>query len=466
MTEVVVLGAGPAGLATAWRAARAGHEVTVLEAADHVGGMAASTTLAGLRVDLGSHRLHRSTAPAVLSALRTLLGDDLQERPRHGRINLAGRWLSFPLRSTELLTRLPPRVAAGAALDAAAAPWRRARGDTFADVVSAGLGPTVAGAFYDPYIRKIWGVPPDRLAGDLARRRVSASGPADVARRLVHRRDGRGRTFLYPQGGFGRISEVLADAAVDAGATLRLGTAVAAVAPGPDRVQVTTADRVVEADRVLSTLPLTALARMTTPRPPIDVALAADGLAHRGLVLVYLVLDRQRWTEFDAHYFPDLDVPMARLSEPRNYRDDPSDPADVTVLCAEVPCTVGDATWTAEPADLGGQVADSLARLGLPDATPVATEVRRLPRVYPIYHPGFAWDLSRVEMWLADQPRLVTLGRQGLFVPDNTHHALAMGWAAASALGSSTVGAGADRGWDEEAWSAALARFRTHVVED
>ncbi|MPZ96553.1 MAG: FAD-dependent oxidoreductase, partial [Propionibacteriales bacterium] len=34
--DVVVLGAGPAGLAAAWRAARRGFSVRVLDRADHV----------------------------------------------------------------------------------------------------------------------------------------------------------------------------------------------------------------------------------------------------------------------------------------------------------------------------------------------------------------------------------------------------------------------------------------------
>lgn len=463
MTTVAVIGGGPSGLAAAWRAARAGHEVTVLEAADHVGGMSASHTVAGVRVDLGSHRLHPSIAPDILVALRSLLGDDLQERARHGRIDLAGRWLSFPLRPIDLVRRLPPAVAARAALDAVAAPARRARGDSFADVVTAGLGPTVANVFYEPYVRKIWGVAPSELAGELARRRVSATGPAAIARRLVRRGDPRGRTFLYPRGGFGRIGEVLADAAVDDGATIRLGAAVTEVATGVDGARISLGDgSVVTAERVLSTVALGLLARVVAPPPPVEVALAAGRLGHRALVLVYLVLDRRRWTEFDAHYFPGPDVPMARLSEPRNYRHDPDDPADVTVLCAEIPCTVGDATWLARSDDLGGEVADALARRGLPDATPVATEVRRLPRVYPLYRPGFDWDLAAVELWLGEVPGVVTLGRQGLFVPDNTHHALDMGWAAADALGPAGPG---DR-WDTAAWSAAKVRFRTHVVED
>ena len=175
-------------------------------------------------------------------------------------------------------------------------------------------------------------------------------------------------------------------------------------------------------------------------------------------MLVYLVVDRPRWTEYDAHYFPAADNPVARLSEPKNYRDGP-DPSDRTVLCAEVPADVGDATWNLTDDDLGSLVREALVRLGLPDPAPVAVETRRLPRVYPRYRVGFAADLAGLEAWAAGQPRLLTFGRQGLFVPDNTHHALAMGDAAAAALGP-------DGAFDEGSWVAARDGFRSHVVED
>ena len=50
-------------------------------------------------------------------------------------------------------------------------------------------------------------------------------------------------------------------------------------------------------------------------------------------------------------------------------------------------------------------------------------------------------------------------GRQGLFAHDNTHHALAMAWAAADA-------ARPDGQVDAAAWSRARAAFAAHVVED
>jgi hypothetical protein len=44
-------------------------------------------------------------------------------------------------------------------------------------------------------------------------------------------------------------------------------------------------------------------------------------------------------------------------------------------------------------------------------------------------------------------------------VHDNTHHALAMAWAAADALR-------ADGTFDDAAWAAARGRFARHVVQD
>ena len=128
--QVDILGAGPAGLLAGWHAARQGHHVTIFEAAAEPGGMAGSFEVAGLRVDHGSHRLHPTIHPSLLAELQSLLGADLQERPRSGRIRLADRWIGFPLRTTEL-RRLPPALAVRAGRDALTAPFRRPRADTY-----------------------------------------------------------------------------------------------------------------------------------------------------------------------------------------------------------------------------------------------------------------------------------------------------------------------------------------------
>jgi protoporphyrinogen oxidase len=458
--DLIVLGAGPAGVGAAYRAAMAGHRVVVLERGPGPGGAAASFEVEGVRVDHGSHRLHPAIDPRILADLRGLLGDELQRRPRNGRIYLEGRWIRFPLRPADLARSLPPSFAAAAARDAATAWARRARADTFAETLRAGLGPTMCQRFYFPYARKLWGLDPSELAGEQARRRVTAGSPGRLLARVARGAGRSGTWFWYPRRGFGTISERLAEAAAATGAQLRYRTAAERVELGRDRATVTLAGgERVSARRVWSTIPLPALARMADPAPP-EVARAAAGqLAFRAMLLVYLVLDAGRYSPYDAHYLPDQGTPVTRISEPTNYRDG-DDPAGRTVLCAELPCRRGDELWHADDARLAALVAAAMADRGLPEPGPLrSVTIRRLPNAYPVYRVGYAAPFQALDAWAAAQPTLLTFGRLGLFAHDNTHHALAMAWAAADALRP-------DGTFDQAAWTSAREGFRSHVVED
>ncbi|MGE0027366.1 MAG: NAD(P)/FAD-dependent oxidoreductase [Thermoleophilia bacterium] len=453
------MGAGPAGVGAAQRAARAGHRVVLLERAGRVGGAAGSITVAGIRADLGSHRLHPTIEPRILAELRRLLGDDLQWRPRHGRIRLAGRWIAFPLRPGDLLRRMPPAMALGIARDTALGPLRRPRADTFAEVLRAALGPTICDRFYFPYARKIWGLPPELLAGEQARRRVGASSPGRILRRVLSKPDAARRGFLSPRRGYGQLWEALAADAAAAGARVELGAEVTGVDLTADGARVTMAGGgEVTGRRVWSTIPLTALAAIARPAPDAAALAAAGTLRFRAMLLVYLVLEGGRYSPFDAHYLPEPHTPVTRVSEPPNYRDG-DDPPGRTLLCAEIPCDAGDALWGASDDALARLAADGLAASGLPRPVPAGVHVERLAHAYPVLRAGYAGDLARLEAWAAAQPALLTLGRQGLFVHDNAHHALAMAWAAVDCLGP-------DGGFDQGAWRATRARFARHVVED
>jgi protoporphyrinogen oxidase len=424
--------------------------VLLVERAPVVGGMASSFEVAGIRVDHGSHRLHSSADPGVLALVRRLLGSDLQTRPRNGRIALDGRWLAFPLRAADLAANLSPRVAAGLAGGVVTGRLRRQQADTFAGVVTARLGSTMGERFYFPYARKLWGLEPDEISGEQARRRISANGPGTVLQRVFRPRAAGARTFLYPRLGFGQMVERLAEDAVDAGARIDTGVTATALSPSAGSVDLDDG-RSISFGQLWSTIPVTHLARLAAA--PAPVLAAAGSLEFRAMVLVYVVIPQRQWTTFDAHYLPGPETPLTRISEPRNYRDGP-DPDDHTVLCAEIPCALGDGTWCATSDDLAALVSHDLGALGLPPVSVNAVEVRRLPAAYPIYRTGFEAAMNEVTTWVANQPWLRSFGRLGLFAHDNTQHALLEATIAVATID------------DRDRWDRAVETFASHVVED
>ncbi|MGE0355021.1 MAG: FAD-dependent oxidoreductase, partial [Gemmatimonadales bacterium] len=425
----------------------------------------------GQRLDFGSHRLHPACDPAILADIRTLLAGDLLDRPRHGRIHLRGKWIHFPLKPADLLLRLDRGFALGTLGDMArkALGRRRDEGDSFASVLLANLGPTICRDFYFPYARKIWGRDPGELSGIQARRRVSAGSFGKLIRKLLSavpglKPPGAGR-FYYPRRGFGQITEAYADAARGLGADFWYGWRVTRLEPpsGPGRPWCVEASRdgtprTVEADYVWSTIPITVLARTMAGGVPDEVRQASGSIDYRAMILIYLTLDQDRFTEYDAHYFPGADVRITRLSEPKNYAA-LSEPRGRTTICAELPCSPDDPWWTMPDAELGQVVMEDLTRAGIPPAAPpVRVAARRLRQAYPIYQNGYEVPFGVLDRWAESLPNLLSYGRQGLFAHDNTHHALAMAYAAVECLH--------DGRFDEARWEEYRKVFATHVVED
>jgi protoporphyrinogen oxidase len=216
--------------------------------------------------------------------------------------------------------------------------------------------------------------------------------------------------------------------------------------------------RTFPADYVLSTIPVANLARIVRTTSALPPEAAHGTLQHRAMVLVYLTMQTDRFTEFDAHYFPETSVCMSRLSEPKNYSL--TEREGRTVLCAEVPCAQGDPEWSMGDDELRDLVCRDLERVGLgPLPHVVGVETRRLSHAYPLYTKGYREAFVVIDRWAGGITGLVTFGRQGLFAHDNTHHTMAMAYALVDCLAP-------DGTFDRACWTRARRSFEDHVVED
>jgi protoporphyrinogen oxidase len=212
-------------------------------------------------------------------------------------------------------------------------------------------------------------------------------------------------------------------------------------------------------DTVWSTLPLSAMTKMIQPQAPSKVIEAADSIRFRGMILIYLVLEQDQFSEYDAHYFPEPSIPISRMSEPKNYSAS-SEPRNRTVLCAELPSDPHEPEWQLTDDELGKRFCEWLGKVGLPVRSKVhRTITRRLRFAYPVYDQNYEVHFRTIDEWISGVDGLLTFGRQGLFAHDNTHHAMTMAFAAADCVAP-------DGQFDKQRWSGYRTEFQSHVVED
>ena len=114
--HVVVLGAGLAGLATAYELRRAGTAVTVIEKEDYAGGMACSWKVGPYWLDHGPHRFH-SRDKQLIEHLYEILDNEVVIRERLSRIYMQGKFFHYPLKAQNVLANMPKRVLVRAGWD-------------------------------------------------------------------------------------------------------------------------------------------------------------------------------------------------------------------------------------------------------------------------------------------------------------------------------------------------------------
>ncbi|MFT4217455.1 MAG: FAD-dependent oxidoreductase [Micropruina sp.] len=290
MKSAVVVGAGAGGLVAAWELARAGCEVTVLEAGDRPGGLLDRVVVDGLALDVGAEGY--SVRGGAVERLVTDLGAaDLITTPRPG-----GAWLQAASGAYPIPRRLVFGLPADPDADDVRAvvgelPAAREASGTLADLARAGYGERVLDDLVTPLVGGVYSAAPDDVTlADLApglAAAVASGTPLRTAVAEVAAKAPEGGAVHGLRGGMHTLADLLASSARAAGADLDCAEPVTGLSRRPGGWRVTTAGRKLDADLVVLAVPLDAAMRLlggpvVLPTTRIDVVtlvLDATGLA-------------------------------------------------------------------------------------------------------------------------------------------------------------------------------------------
>jgi protoporphyrinogen oxidase len=476
-THVVVLGAGPAGLATAHELSTRGVKVTVLEKNAYVGGLCRTVHDDGYKFDLGGHRWFTKNQD-LDKWFRRLMAGHLVTVKRVSRIYYHGVYFQYPISIADVI-----RKAGVATILKASASflWALTRYGAFdapirnmKDAYTAQFGSTLYEMFFRRYTEKVWGKPCEMLSPDWVAQRSKGLSVWAVAKNALFPRRGEVTSlvdeFVYPRDGYMRIAERMAEEIAGAGGEVRLGATIERIVlERPGRIRVDFAGPAgiesIQASDVVSTIPLGLLVQMVTPKPAERVIKTARSLEFRDLVTVNLKIRRRQVSQDTWLYVQDETVVFGRLHEPKNWSKAMVPDNDHTSLVLECFCTAGDAIWNMSDEAIAKVCINDLAeKLRFVSASEVeGWTVVRTHHAYPVYDLRYAEKLATIKSFLDECSGLHIVGRGGTFRYNNADHSIEMGLL----LGRRLLGYGVDhldvnteQEYHEEVLAAPVARDR------
>ncbi len=433
--DVVVVGAGPAGLTAAYALGKRGGRCIVVEADSVVGGISRTAERDGWRFDIGGHRFFTKVRE-VEQLWHEILGpEDFLIRPRLSRIYHDGKFFDYPIQIGNALRGLGLRESLLCGLSYLWVRLRRPHDlETFEGWTASRFGWRLYRKFFKTYTEKVWGVPAAEIRADWAAQRIKN---LSLLGALLNALRPRGATritslieeFQYPRLGPGMMWEKAAERVRAQGSQLWLEAPVRRVErdeSGVVAVEVEREGRLVRlpARHLVSSMPLAELATMLDPPPPEEVLQAAKGLRFRDFLTVALVVPAERAFPDNWIYVHD----KVRLGRIQNFGA--WSPALVkdgwTCLGLEYFVFEGDDLWTMADADLVALGKAELEQIGLMAPAEVqAGYVVRMPKAYPVYDEGYDERVALIRRFLESEvPNAHPVGRNGMHRYNNQDHSM------------------------------------------
>jgi len=440
---VVVIGAGPAGMSAGWQLAKRGVRVEVIERDSTVGGLAKTIShRAGFRYDYGPHTFHvRETESSrrVVSEVQSLLDGEYHVLERGTRLFLEGKTYTYPPHMGEVLRKVSLGLGTRIGVDYLAASLRYLlspahQEDSFEEWGVRNLGRTLYDTFFGLYSEKVWGIPMSQVSSRQAQRVAKLNLKNIVLRMFKFKADPETYfiQYMYPYNGIGNLYQRMAEQVQALGGTVHVNATATCVETDGQKVRAVVYEQngqehTIPCRDLVSTLPLAVATPMITPALSPAALEAADQLDYCSLVLIYLVVNHPRVTDYHWCYLIEPRFKSNRFSEQKNVSPEML-PEGQTVLCVEASCRYNDERWRASDEELGHMAVDDLVRMGILRAADVEEHsVVRIRYAYPIYRLGFERVLYGLLSELHQIQNLYTIGRHGLFMNNSMDDNVEMG---------------------------------------
>jgi protoporphyrinogen oxidase len=435
--DVVIIGAGPAGLSAGYELCNSKKKVLVLEKKYQVGGLAETKVFGDYRYDIGPHRFFTKNEE-VYSLFIKMLGDDAVKVNRKTRILFKNSYFDYPLSPVNALFGLgifeSIQIGFSYIFARIKSYLRLTRIENFEDWVVDKFGRKLFNNFFKNYTEKVWGIDCKLIGKDWAAQRIKGLSLSTAIKFAIFPNSKkRPKTlidvFYYPRLGAGMLWEKFEEHLNANGVPVVKNSFVKNVQEMEDKQVLTyiekNQEKIISADHILFSNPLLDFIKFYKTTVPEKVISAAKNLEYRNHISVHITVDKKLFDD-NWIYIHSPTLKMARIADFTNFSTEMSKEGEYP-LTLEYFCFEEDKIWSQDNSEIIAFGLKELKSIFNEEFRVIHSDVSRNPKAYPVIKTGYEKDINIIKNWLATKENLTAIGRSGMFKYNNQDHAMATG---------------------------------------
>lgn len=479
MNEIIIIGAGPAGLTAAIELQKKGcKNITIIESDVQVGGISKTINHNNNRIDIGGHRFF-SKSDWVMDWWTSLMPIEKSEnslplnikyrgrtrsdikpgnvdsqnnntlliRNRLSRIYFNRNFFDYPLKlNISSLNKLGIKKTLSFGLSYLYSSINKIKPEkSLEDFLTNRFGRQLFQQFFKEYTEKVWGVPCSEISPEWGAQRIKS---LSISRAILHalKKSMGGNVdnqstqtslienFLYPKLGPGQMWELAAKKFVEDGGRLKTKCTVSQI--NIDRGQVKSLVYVDQNDNshelmcshVISTMPIKDLINASKDYWSDEIAEIASNLQYRDFITVGLLYKK---TELRSNlkdnwiYIQEPGVNVGRVQIFNNWSPYMVSNNDMAWLGLEFFCKDSDPLWHLSDEELQTLAQKEMFEIGLTIAPNATDSVAiKVPKAYPGYFGNSYQKFNMLREELDTIENLFLVGRNGMHRYNNQDHSM------------------------------------------
>ncbi len=438
MQKTIILGAGPAGLAVAYKISEEGKESLIIEKEKRVGGLSKSFKYKGFTFDIGPHLF--KTRNKEITALWDVMSKKKYADNKHAPAMLYNKKVYESM--TDIIYSLPKLKFLAAALSTLSAKIFDKKINSGEDWISATRGRIIYKKFYKPREEKFWGTSLDKIDKEWYEKRFGEHKLKGLFAGFKNRilgKSGNNRaidTTYHPQKGAGSMYEALASIIKKRKKSRFIFNSV------PEKIKhkgkkiksiiirnlKTGRLREIKAGELISSIPIMELIKKLEPKAPEEILEICKELKYRDLILVNLIAELKGEMKHSFFNVYSNDIKAFRITNFENLSEKMGNGTKMKPICIEYNCLKNDFLWNMNKKKIIEMAKEELEKIGFTKKNKIKNGfVVKIENAYPIHSIGFQEKTRKLREYLMRFENLQSIGRNGVFTYNQMRHSVESG---------------------------------------